>query len=116
MMGCSKRNRTRQVLHGNSSAASPHAGRQVPGTFAWAGRDVAFLQTRSAPLLQIGAPPNLFRRIPWCENAGLVVPTLAACLLVAVITILAWPIRIVRDRLEALDRATAPDRTRRAAA
>jgi hypothetical protein len=72
----------------------------APGTFAWAGRDVAFIRTRGAPLLQIGAPPNLFRRIPWWENAGIVVPTVAACLLVAGITTLAWPIRIVRAVVE----------------
>lgn len=68
----------------------------APGTFAWAGRDVAFIQTRSTPLLQIGAPPNLFRRIPWWENAGVVAPALAACLLAAIVTILAWPIQIAR--------------------
>jgi hypothetical protein len=67
----------------------------VPGTFAWAGRDVALIQTRSSPLLQIGAPPNLFRRIPWWENAGVMVPTLAACLLTAGIIVLAWPIQMV---------------------
>ncbi len=70
----------------------------APGLYTWADRDVAFTGSGGEALMQVGAPPGLFRRIPWWENAGWVVPAIAIGLLVSVASLLIWPVAIVRGR------------------
>ena len=79
------------------------------GVFNWSRRDVAFTGSGNDAVLQIGAPPNLFRRVPWWENAGLVVPAVAVSMLVSCVAVLAWAIRMRRDRNENSVAAAAPD-------
>jgi hypothetical protein len=69
-----------------------------PGLYAWAGRDVAFMGSGSEALMQVGAPPGMFRRVPWWENAGWIAPAVTIGLLVAIGTLLIWPVAIVRGR------------------
>ena len=68
------------------------------GVFNWSRRDVAFTGSGDDAVLQIGAPPNLFRRVPWWENAGLVVPAVILSLLASWVAVLAWAISMRRGR------------------
>jgi CubicO group peptidase (beta-lactamase class C family) len=70
----------------------------APGVFTWSRRDVAFTGSGNDAMMQIGAPPNLFRRVPWWENAGLVVPAVIVSLLVSWVALLGWAIRMRRGR------------------
>ena len=82
----------------------------APGVFTWSGRDVAFAGSGDDAMMQIGAPPNLFRRVPWWENAGLVVPAVIVSLLASWVAVLAWAIRMRRGRdRERFVAATVPD-------
>lgn len=70
----------------------------APGVYAWAGRDVAFVGSGDEALMQVGAPPGMFRRVPWWENAGWVVPAITLGMLVAFGSLVIWPVAIVRGR------------------
>ena len=48
--------------------------------------------------MQVGAPPGMFRRVPWWENAGWVVPAITLGMLVAFGSLVIWPVAIVRGR------------------
>jgi CubicO group peptidase (beta-lactamase class C family) len=56
---------------------------QAPGAFRWSGRDVAFTSDGDEALMQIGAPPGMYYRVPWWQSAGVVVPVVAACLMIS---------------------------------
>jgi CubicO group peptidase (beta-lactamase class C family) len=77
----------------------------APGLFRGAGIEIAFGESWRSPVMQIGVLPYL--RVTWWTSARLVVPTIAGCLIVAVCTVLAWPVLALRKRrrqLEAIER------------
>ena len=78
------------------------------GTFRWSGRDVAFVDSGEQTLMQIGAPPGMYRLVPWWERSSVIVPVVAVCLATALMTAVRWLVRRLRGKPALRSGAVAP--------
>ncbi len=68
------------------------------GLFRWTGRDVSFVGSGASARMQVGSSVGQFLRVPWWANAGIVVPIVFICGIVAAGSVLAWPVSFLRRR------------------
>jgi CubicO group peptidase (beta-lactamase class C family) len=83
-------------------AAIPFQGvwleRSDDGVFRGAGLEASLATVGSGTVMQLGAPVLIYVRVPWWASASFAVPALAVGVLIAAVSVLAWPIAAFRRR------------------
>lgn len=83
-----------------AQAAIPFGGVALqprgPAQFEGPGMDLGFGREGSTTVVQVGAPVLMYVRVPWWRSAGVVMPALTTSVVIAIVTIVAWPFAAVR--------------------